>query len=206
MSDTPKPLMELDDLLTRAMARQTPHKPRRKAGDTIDPKELALAEKRIRERFTDPNNWTRSRNVALIHEETDTLLGNFVEYTHKLSVGVCRRLVRVSEPAPVQDVERVAGPNWIAQPLAGKPDEVPAEEQREAICDLHLPEMDHVFAPAVMVQVTLRWGGIARVELCEETRFFNKDRKVQLILPEGLDVLEGMSLDSKLALRKWLGL
>lgn len=200
-------LPDLEGLLTRAMAKQTPIKARRKPGDHISPRELAEAERRLKLRFSDPANWERVRTIALIHEESDTLLGNFAEYVHKLSSG-CRRLVRVSEPAHVDGIERVAGNNWIAERLNNptKPADAVAEEEREAIIDLHLPELDHVFSPQVMVTVKLLWGGVAEVRLMDETRFYSKDRRVQLILPEGIDVLEGMSLDCKLELRKFLGL
>lgn len=199
-------LPDLDTLLTRAMAKQTPKKERRKPTDQFTAKEVAEADRRMKERFTLPENWEQVKTVALIHEETETLLGNFVEFRHKLTTG-CRRLVRVNGPAPVGEFERVSGAHWLNAPsLDLRNEQAPAEEEREAICDIHLPELDHVFAPAVMVTVKLLWGGIARVELCEETRFFSKDKRVQLILPAGLDVLEGMSLDCKLKLREWLEL
>lgn len=202
MADLP----DLENLLTRALAKQTPHKPRRRPTDQFTAKEVAEADRRMKERFTDPKNWEQLRTVALIHEETETLLGNFMEFRHKLTTG-CRKLVRVAGPAPVGDFERVSGSHWLNAPaLDLRVEKAPAEEDREAICDIHLPELDHVFAPEVMVTVKLLWGGIARVELLDETRFFSKDKRVQLILPAGLDVLEGMSLDSKLKLREWLGL
>lgn len=207
MAETPK--LGLEDLLTRALAKQTPHKARRKPSDSISPKELAEAERRLKLRFLDPANWERTRTVALIHEETETLLGNFAEYKHKLSEGT-RKLQRVTEPTAVQAIERVSGAHWVTDYRdkigAVRDLSAIAEEEREAILDLHLPEMDHVFSPEVMVTVKLIWGGIAEVRLTEETRFFSKDRRVQLILPEGIDVLEGMSLDCKLELRKFLGL
>lgn len=206
MSDAPKPSLALDDLLTRAMAKQTPHKPRRKPTDTISPQELAAADKRMKERFTLPENWELVRVVALIHEETDTLLGNFTELKHKLTPG-CRRLVRVNVPTEVQEFERVSGAHWLnPSPMTGKTDSVNAEEERDAVCDLSLPELGHVFAPAAMVTVKLVWGGISEVRLSDETRFFDKDKRTHLVLPEGLDVLEVMSLESKLKLREWLGL
>lgn len=209
----PAPVLDLDDLLTRALAKQTPQKPRKKATDHVTPEELANAERKVRARFTDPANWERSRNVVLIHvgeQHQETLLGNFIEYKHKLSTGVCRKLIRDETPAVVGEIEHVTGSNWLVERLSLDETKripgAPAEEQREAIIDLHLPELDHVFSPEVMVLVTLLWGGIHRVELTDDTRFFSKDRRVQLVLPSGLDVLEGMSLDSKLDLRKFLGL
>lgn len=204
MADTPK--LSLDDLLTRAMVKQTPKVTRRKPSDSITAKELAEADRRMKERFTLPENWEQVRIVALIHEETETLLGNFAEMRHKLTTG-CRRLVRVSAPTAVSEFERVSGANWLnGTPIAARIEGANAEEEREAICDLHLPELGHVFAPAAMVTVKLLWGGISEVRLIDETRFFDKDKRQHLILPEGLDVLEVMSLESKLKLREWLGL
>lgn len=201
---TPGPL-DLESLLTRAMAAQTPKKERRKPTDTITAKELAEAERRVKERFTLPENWQQTRTVALIHEESGTLLGNFNELVHKLSEG-CRRLVRVEGVAKVDAVEHVTGDHWLnTQPLT-KVAHAPAEEDREAILDLHMPEMDNVFAPAVLINVTLHFGSVARVELCEETRFFSKDKRVQLILPAGLDVREGLSFETKVRLKEFLGI
>jgi hypothetical protein len=211
----PADFTDLDALLTKAMARQTPKKERRRPEAQLTVEELAEAERKVLARWRSPENWERTRNVVLIHVsddgEQETLLGNFVEYKHKLSVGICRRLVRDLTPAAVGEIEHVKGNNWLGQRMdleELRKDKLAerAEETREAIVDLHLPELDHVFSPAVMVVVQLLWGGINRVELFEETRFFSKDHKVQLILPEGLDVLEAMSLDCKLELRKFLGL
>lgn len=205
----PKDFSDLDMLLARAQARQTPHKERRKRDAMLDPKELSEAERRVKARFLDPQNWERVRTVALIHCRADgieTLLGNFVEYKHRLSKGVCRKLIRVNEPQEVHDFEYVEGEHWLKMPdehpvkVAG----VLAEEQREAIIDIHLPELGHLFSPDVIVSVHLRWGGIARVELTEDTRFFDKDRREFCELPAGLDVLEAMSAENKAALREFL--
>lgn len=206
MADAEKP-KDLQDLLTRAMARQTPVKPRRKPSDTISPKELAQAEKRLRDRFNDPANWERVRTVALIHDETETLLGNFEEFRSKLSVGVCRKLKRVEGPAAVDAIERVSGQQWLNPlPMEGRIDSLPAHEEREAIIDLHLPELDNTFASDVLVTVELHWGSIAKVILDDETTFKSKDGKVHLILPAGLDVREGLSLETKLRIKEFLGL
>lgn len=211
MSAAPKDFSDLNSLLTRALARQTSQKPRRKAGDLIDSKELTEAERRVKLSFLAPENWERTRVVALIHVREDgieTLLGAFEEYKHKLSRGVCRKLKRVETPVDVDKLafEHVRGEHWLKPPEVrrAKPGGALAEEEREAIIDLHLPELDHVFAPDVMVTVHLRWGGIARVELMDETRFFDKDRRAHLILPAGLDVLEVMAPESKLRLREFL--
>ena len=73
MSDHP----ELDALFS--VARQhiraltaTRQPKRATTPDTINPDTL----------FTNPDNWTRNGAVALIHTETETLLGTFIEYLH----------------------------------------------------------------------------------------------------------------------------
>lgn len=199
--------MELDDLLTRAMARQTPKPVRRKREDLITAKQLAEADARMKARFTDMANWTLTRTVALVHEESNTLLGNFEEYTHNLTTG-CRKLVRVNAPAPVPTIEYVTGDSWLNRPDidAPKPEEFAAEDEQEAIVDLHMPEMDNVFAPQVLVRVILHYGSVARVELMQETRFYSKDKRVQVILPEDMDVREGLSLETRVRIKEFLGI
>lgn len=201
-----KPAIDLQDLLTRAMARQTPKKERRRPDDQIDPKELAQAERRLRERFSLPENWVRVRSVALVHEATETLLGNFIEFKHKLSTA--RKFTRATGPEPVDAIERVNGSNWLADPVTHRPmkPEVPERDMREAMIDVHLPEMDNTFAKDVILDVHLHWGSIARVELLDETVFHSRDRKVQLYLPEGLDILDGMSLECRIKLKEFLKL
>ena len=210
--DKPHDFGDLDSLLTKALARQTPQKPRRKPTDTVTPEELAAAERRVRARFYAPENWERTKAVVLIHvseQGQETLLGNFAEYRNKLMKD-CRKLVRETQPTAIGEIEYVKGENWLADRLVVQPTvmhkDAQAEEQREAICDIHLPELNHVFAPEVMVTVTLIWGGVAKIELMEETRFFDKERRAHLILPAGLDVMEAMSFESKQAVRRFLGI
>lgn len=199
--------MELQDLLTKALAGHTPKATRRKPSDMITPKELAQAERRLKERFSLPENWEQLRTVALVHDESDTLLGNFTEFKHRLTEN-CRRLVRVDVPTKVDAVERVSGAHWLNAPSITPPasSEFEAEESRPAIIDIHMPELDNVFSPGVEVEVVLNWGSIVRVELTQDTWFYGKDKRVQLSLPEGLDVREGLSLETKIRLKEFLGL
>jgi hypothetical protein len=199
---------DLEGLLTRAMLRQKPQKERRKPGAAISIKELAEAEKRVREQFYAPENWIKGRTIALVHDETETLLGNFAEFHSRLEK-TARRLVRVDAPAAVDAIERVSGANWLNPVQVSADQAAPgavAEEDRDAIIDLHMPELDNVFAPDVLVSVILHWGSIAKVILHDETRFFSKDKRVQLILPSGMDVREGLSLETRVRLKEFLGL
>ena len=38
--------------------------------------------------YLDPKNWTRTRGIALMHAETQTLLGNFSEYIHMIIIPI----------------------------------------------------------------------------------------------------------------------
>jgi hypothetical protein len=64
--------------------------------------------------YTNPANWELGRRLALIHEETGTLLGVFTELLHT-SVVDCRRLIRDESVSPVQGVEYVHGEGWLEQ-------------------------------------------------------------------------------------------
>lgn len=153
--------------------------------------------------YTNPENWTRVGGVALIHKETQSLLGNFSEYRHK-SVSHAKKLVREETPISVQRTETVAGSWWL-----GEDRQVVAHstwhETRKAMVKLHLLELG-LFTPLAEVAVQLSHRGIARVELLEATLFADPLGKELMTLPAGLNVLPVMSLDSKLDLRKEIGL
>lgn len=162
-------------------------------------------QKRIKpeKRFSNPERWKQTRTVALIHTESSTLLGNFREFIHdSLSA---RKLERVTEPCETDGVEWVSGPLWMREETEDRTKPVQWIETREAICGITLPEMG-VHCPDAQVNVRLEFGGIARVELAEATRFTCPARNTFLTLPKHCDVLEVMSFDSKLALRSELGL
>lgn len=149
--------------------------------------------------FSDMENYTHTRGVALIHKETQTLLGNFSEYVHKTVAG-CRKLVREEVPIAVSASEEVEGSWWLgAERKVEKRSEW--HEKRPAIIHLHLDKLQ-VHSPAVEVVVHLSYGGIARVELAVETQFAHEVESdpTMLWLPSGCNVLEVMSRDCKMAL------
>ena len=155
--------------------------------------------------FLDPKNWARTRGVALIHEETETLLGNFSEYVH-VSVANCRKLVREETPIAVSATERVAGSWWLGEKRRPEPKQL-WHEQRPCIVHLHLDKL-FVHSPICELVVHLSYGSIARVELALDTQFAAEAGHGEqlLMLPAGTNVLEVMALDSKLAVRKELGI
>jgi hypothetical protein len=149
-----------------------------------------------------PENWKAGRTLALIHEETRTVLGNFREFLHKSEKGA-RRLERVNEPTVVQAVEYVRGKEWITEERPIPAPERWTAEREVLLADLILPEFN-VAAHEVGVKVCLAFGGIARVELMEHTQFLSPDARTVQTFPAGTNVLEVMSLESKIELRKEL--
>lgn len=157
------------------------------------------------ELYTKPENWIAGRGIALIHEGTQTLLGNFREYTHATVAG-CRKLLLEPTPIQIDAQEHVAGDWWIAEVRSV----VKREEWTKkylAVLDLHLDKLG-VHAPAVSVEAHVAYGGIQRCELTRPYTFAATGETVgQLLeLPAGTNLLPVMSRDSKLNLRKEIGL
>lgn len=188
----------LEDLYTEVqLQQQSKRKTHRR-----DPSKGAIFDKG-HNLFYNPENWQRTRGVALFHEETQSILGNFSEYLHR-SVAGCRRLVREESPIAVSEVEHVSGDWWIGvdrQPVAS----APWFEDRLAMMKLHLPELG-VWTPLAEVRAKLEHGSIARVELVNETLFADSDGRQLLTLPAGTNLLPVMDLDGKLTLRREIGL
>lgn len=159
-----------------------------KAGDSIAPADP---------RYADPEAWERKRGVALIHDETQTLLGNFIEWRHKTDAGA-RRLLRTEEPCVIDATEYVEGDWWLAAELEVAPVEA-WHEKRSAVAHLVLPQMG-VHSPACPLIVHLSYGAIARVELEVATTFAQMEgAALQLLqLPAGVNVLPLLSKECKM--------
>lgn len=171
----------------------------------------ADAEKRKRERrainpekakpqalYADPDNWRRTRGVALIHRETRTLLGNFSEYVH-VSVSDCRRLVREESPISVSATEEVSGEWGWTGPV--KEDHLDSSlSVRELVLSVCLdaPDVNAIAA----LRVHLQGAGILRVELAEDTHFGSLDQF--LLLPAETNILPVLAYHSKVNLREAL--
>ena len=145
------------------------------------------------------------RGIALIHEETQSLLGNFRELIHT-SVPGCRRLVLESGLLQIDATEYVAGAWWAA--------EMPQLQRRADWMTKRFLHLDialtspAVHAPAVFIEAHIAYGGIARVELLLETTFLAGEEGITslLVLPVGTNILPVLEWTVKLTLRKELGL
>lgn len=154
--------------------------------------------------FLDPENWERKRGVAVIHKETQTLIGNFSEYLHTKIPGV-RKLLREEAPIAVSATEVVEGSWWLGEGRKPEPVQV-WHEQRHCIVHIYLDELK-VHSPACEVVVHLSYGAIARVELALDTQFAQTEGTDKLLfLPAGTNLSDVMALEMKMILRKELGL
>jgi len=140
--------------------------------------------------YRNPANWVKGKAVALLHEETKTLLGHFTEYTHK-TVPNCRRMVREDCSTKVEAVEYVKG--------AWAPAAVPAATKRiwntsvEVICDIRLLDFQ-ASACEVVVEAFFGEGRLERVEIVAEVTFASPSQF--FTLPAGTNIFPQMALAS----------
>ena len=112
--------------------------------------------------------------------------------------------MREETPLSIDAVERVSGSWWLGE--GRKPIERhPCHEQKHAIIHLHLPKLG-VFTPVAEVVAFIAYGSLERVELAADTRFATHTGETLIDLSAGVSVMEMMSLDGQLALRKEIGL
>jgi hypothetical protein len=98
--------MELGDLYREVKAIAKTESPIKKM--SLSPRGLHASPETL---YSDPKNWTRQRSIALVHLDTQTLLGNFNEFIHNSIIG-CRRLVRAKDEKSCAHVEYVTG-RWL---------------------------------------------------------------------------------------------
>jgi len=193
----------LDILLSEAVHEYN----RKKVKPLPDKDRLDRIKETFRSAYEKPENWERTRGVALIHRSKDgttTLLGNFSEYYHKRNP-LARKLVREAAPIPVEAQEFVTGDWWLRKDTLQRINDSNHHEVRITALDLMLEELQ-VFAHSVMVRVHLHQGWISRVELGEQTQFVCPLNSQFIYFPPGLDVMEGLSMETKMQLRKQLGI
>jgi len=203
-----KPLIDtfldpLEDLFTEAQLAAANGRREKKASDPAKRNHVSEASKSMHELFALSENWERTRGIALIHRETDTLLGNFSEYVHR-SVKGARKLIREESPITVSASEYVEGSWWLGPDVKPKAREE-WRERRRVIIKVHLPSLG-LFAPLVEVEAHIAFGGIHRVELVEPTQLADEQGKTLVTLPAGVDVLGELSFEAKVNLKRELAL
>lgn len=167
---------------------------------------LSTIKESFKSTYEKPENWERTRGIALMHrshEGVTTLLGNFSEFVHRKNKQA-RKLVREAAPLAVTDQEFVSGDWWLRTDTLARIQDRNNHEVKYTTMDILLDELQ-VFAHKVSVRIHLHDGWIARVELADQTQFICPVNSQFLFLPKGLDVLEGMSYDSKVVLKNQMG-
>jgi len=192
----------LDQLVSEAVARvkadkkAAQHKKEQRLGGEPPTQPQAL--------FTNPENWQRGQSIALIHEDTETLLGHFTEYLHK-SVAGARRLVRdEASGIPPARVERVSGSWWLGTTRQPEPRQE-WHTQRTVIIHAQLDRL-RLHSPACELVAHLAYGGIERVELAVDTLFAGENADDLLTLAAGTNILGELSHACKVNIKTELAL
>lgn len=184
-------LMSLDELFAEAKAVMLQEK-----APKLDVKQKNIGSHYAApssELFTNEKNWHPLRIVALMHEESQTFLGNFEEFEHN-TVKDARKMKRLTGPsAQHAAVIYVSGPGYLEY---RKPE---MKTYAPDLTRLKLLSVELDSPPVSAADVTLcvqrSGGGITRIKLEHETIFTSKE--VLLTLPAGTDILPSLSTNSK---------
>jgi hypothetical protein len=186
----------LEDLFTEAMLARKMRVKRREADPSLR-QALDAATKKMRELYTLPENWTRTRGVALIDKGTHTLIGNFSEYQHNTTTA--RKLIREHQLISIEATELVEG--YLGTQIEGRLRGQSWDAEHQATVHLILDEL-MVEAPDVKMVVHSRLGAVVRADLATDTQLASASGATILLLPAGTNVWEAASADSKAAMRK----
>lgn len=190
--------MELDELHKTAMAafhaqrRATPAKqakPSATAPETSD-------------KYSNPANWVAGHAITLLHADTDSLLGVFVEWLH-VSDKSARRLLPPAGPVSPSRTERISS-GWLPSAVpAGELARRAPEHQRITVISPVALEGLGVHSPLCELAIVLQDSYLLRVETLYPEEFGQlPGRPDQLLhLPARVNILPLLSLESKIALR-----
>lgn len=205
-SELSKPLAAFDpleDLFTDAILAEKNTPTRKKYADPSMRDSLAAVSKKMKEVFSLPENWERTRGLAMIDKASGTLIGNFSEYTHRTVKG-CRKLLREYALIEVSGTEYFSG--WLGESMKLK------RENWDTVEDVHSVQLTlwldelMVGSPEVKVVAFSYLGGVRRVELSQDTQFAGPSGNLVITLPKDTNVWEAMDVGSKMRLRKEIGL
>lgn len=188
----------LEDLYTEAqVARKS-----RVTKKVVDPSmrnALDATAKKMRETYTLPENWERTRGVALIDKNSNTLIGNFSEYINKI-VPKTRKLIREHLPIAIDATEVMDG--FLGVELSRRLFIGQSwENEHLATCHVLLDEL-MVEAPNVQLKLKTRLGVIQRAELINDTQFASVNGETIMVLPAGTNVWEAAAYDTRAAMRR----
>lgn len=140
--------------------------------------------------YANPANWVRGQVICLLHKETQSLLGYFVEWKHK-TVPDARRLVREADlkaPASPCQIEYISG-SWPTPASALSARKLPWKIDLPCVASIHLLDFG-LEALDVPMDFCFGEGSLDRVELVVTTTFRSPGQ--YLTLPPGTDILPRM--------------
>lgn len=190
-------LSSLDDLFDEAQAAATLRLRVKRHGKSGSLGFLALVSPATL--YADPANWLARRKLGLIHRETQTYLGTFQEWTHRL-VPDTRKLTRIEELSDVAGTEEVSGSAYqhftvIEQPTTDR-------VLLTLSAELAFPR---VVAIDVEVIVFCCFGGYNRVELAKRTAFSDDSESNEIFeLPAGTNILPQLTHSTKKYIKELL--
>lgn len=195
MSDQTDPL---EDLYTDALLNRK-QRPSKKSSDPSMRDALDAAAKKMRELYTLPENWERTRGICLIDQVSKSVIGNFSEYRHK-TVHTTRKLIREHQPIAIDATEEIDGYIGIEQEqrLRNK------SWERDVACTISAVLLDELMveAPNVELLLRLRLGVIQRAELSRNTQFANPSGSTIIQFAAGTNIWEAAGSDTKAAMRR----
>jgi len=176
--------LSLDDLYREAKAAMRSQKAQlaKAPVETKDPSLEGI--------YANPSNWTRGPLIALLHEETQSFLGYFVEWKHR-TVPDARRLVRevdVKAPAETCRVEYLSG-QWPTETSAFHSPKLPWKIDLPCVASIKLLDFG-LEALDVPLDFCFGEGALDRVELVVTTTFHSPGQYITL--PPGTDILPRM--------------
>lgn len=194
----PADIGALEDLFQEATAGRALRQVKRtRLADPSLREALDATAKKMREVFTNPDNWKQGRGLVLIDKETQTVLGNYHEFLHKTTSA--RKLLRAHEPIKIDGQEIIEG--WLGheheQALRG----VTWDKEVLVVSHVTLDEIQ-VDAPKVPLVICLQFNTIIRANLAKDTQFASASGNVLLKLTAGTDIWAATGVDTKAAVRK----
>ena len=196
---SPPQTTDLDDLFAEAEQHHKEHKLRRpqKPRDPSMRDALDAASKKLREIYTNPDNWKAARGLVLIDKETSTVIGNFREYLH--STTTARILRREHSPIQIDGQEIVEG--YLGHRLEEQLRGITWDTEKSIVVHVTLDEVQ-VEAPLVEIKACLEFNSILRAVLEKDTQFANGSGTTILQLKAGTNVWDAANSDTKAAMRK----
>lgn len=194
--------LDLDDLLVEAVREQ---KQRRSHSITREEsRKLTAVIAEASTLYSNPENWNPAGSVALLHEESQDLLGFFDSFLHK-KIPATRKLVRIPDTDDLPRTYRkewVSGPEWVTAPRA-LPTPVSAIELVEILCPLEM-EAIHASCHEAGLEIKLVYGGIVTARLTGPAVFRSAgDHPPSFFeFPANLNIYEYLSRETKVLIKK----